>query len=114
MESFPELKKRLVLALVLILPYAKESFVVDCDVLNMSLGGLLMQNGIVVAYASRQLNVHDRKYPTHDLELAVMVFVVLKVWRHYMFGLRFKVFNDHKSLKYFLSQIIEYEAEKVA
>lgn len=64
---------------------------------------MLMQNGQVMAYASRQLRVHERNYPTHHLEFAVVVFV-LNIWRHYMFGSRFEVFIDHKSLKYLLDQ----------
>lgn len=52
-----------------------------------------------MAYALRQLRVHGRNCPTHDLELEVVVFV-LKILRHYLFGSRFQVFNDHKSLKY--------------
>ena len=62
-----------------------------------------MQNGQVVAYASRQLKTHERNYPTHDLELAAVVFA-LKIWRHYLFGSKFEVFSDHKSLKYLFSQ----------
>ena len=62
-----------------------------------------MQDGKVVAYASRQLRVHERNYPTHDLELAAVVFV-LKIWRHYLYGSRFEVFSDHKSLKYIFDQ----------
>jgi hypothetical protein len=69
----------------------------------MGLGGVLMQKGNVVAYASRQLKIHERNYPTHDLELAAVVFV-LKVWRHYLYGARFEAFSDHKSLKYLFSQ----------
>ena len=61
-----------------------------------------MQNGQVVAYASRQLNTHERNYPTHDLELAAVVFA-LKRWSHYVFGSKFDVFSDHKSLKYLFS-----------
>ena len=52
-----------------------------------------------MAYASRQLRLHEVNYPTHDLELAAMVFA-LKIWRHYLYGTRFEVFSDHKSLKY--------------
>ena len=62
-----------------------------------------MQNGQVVAYASKQLKTHERNYPTHDLELAAIVFA-LKMWRHYLFGSKFEVFSDHKSLKYLFSQ----------
>ncbi|MCI20651.1 RNA-directed DNA polymerase (Reverse transcriptase), partial [Trifolium medium] len=63
----------------------------------MGLGSVLMQKGKVVAYASRQLKIHERNYSTHDLELAAVVFA-LKVWRHYLYGSRFEVFSDHKSL----------------
>src|ERR1051325_5187150 len=62
-----------------------------------------MQDRQVVAYASRKLKVHERNYLAHDLELAAVVFV-LKIWRHYSFGLRFKVYSDHKSLKYLFGQ----------
>ena len=62
-----------------------------------------MQNGQVVAYASRQLKTHERNYPTHDLELVAVVFA-LKMWRHYLFGSKFEVFSDHKNLKYLFSQ----------
>ncbi|GAU42762.1 hypothetical protein TSUD_239250 [Trifolium subterraneum] len=102
-KSFQELKEKLTTAPVLILPDAKESFVVYCDASKLGLGGVLMQKGKVVAYASRQLNVHERNYPTHDLELAAVVFT-LKVWRHYLYGSRFEVFSDHKSLKYLFDQ----------
>ncbi|KAK2449056.1 hypothetical protein QL285_008287 [Trifolium repens] len=80
-----------------------ESFVVYCEASKMGLGGVLMQKGNVVTYASRQLKIHERNYPTHDLELAAVVFV-LKVWRHYLYGARFEVFSDHRSLKYLFSQ----------
>ena len=95
-ESFVELKKRLTTTSVWIFPNPNESFVVYCDSSKMGLGGVLMQNGQVVTYASRQLKVHETNYPTHDLELAVVVFV-LKNWRHYLFGSKFEVFSDHKS-----------------
>ncbi|MCI73442.1 ABC transporter C family member 12-like, partial [Trifolium medium] len=72
-KSFQELKKRLTTAPVLILPDAKESFVVYCDASKMGLRGVLMQKGKVVAYASRQLKTHEKNYPTHDLELAAVV-----------------------------------------
>ena len=102
-ERFVELKKRLTTALVLILPKLSESFMAYFDASKMGLSGMLMQNRQVVAYASRQLRVHERNYPTHDLELAAMVFV-LKIWRHYLFGSKFEVFNDHKSLNYLFDQ----------
>ena len=62
-----------------------------------------MQDKRVVAYASRQLRPHEVNYPTHDLELAAVVFA-LKIWRHHLYGARFEVFSDHKSLKYLFDQ----------
>ena len=62
-----------------------------------------MQEGNVVAYGSRQLKPHEKNYPTHDLELAIVVFA-LKSWRHYLYGERFEVFSDHKRLKYIFTQ----------
>lgn len=58
-----------------------------------------MQGGIVIAYASRKLKLHERNYPTHDLELTAIVHG-LKIWRHYLFGEKCNIFTDHKSLKY--------------
>ena len=96
------MKKRLTSAPMLILPNPKESFVVYCDASKMGLGGVLMQNRQVIAYASRKLKVYEKNYPTHDLELAAVVYV-LKIWRHYLYGSKFEVFSDHKSLKYLWS-----------
>jgi hypothetical protein len=62
-----------------------------------------MQDGHVVAYASRQLRKHEEKYPTHGLELAIMIHA-LKIWRHYIIGKRCEVYSDHKSLKYIFTQ----------
>ncbi|KAL0546143.1 hypothetical protein IC582_016049 [Cucumis melo] len=67
------------------------------------LGCILMQQDKVVAYASRQLKSHEQNYPTHDLELAAVVFT-LKIWRHYLYGEKIQIFTDHKSLKYFFTQ----------
>ena len=61
--------------LVLIIPDPKKDFVVYCDASKKGLGCVLMQEGRVVAYASRQLRSHEENYPTHDLELAAIVFV---------------------------------------
>lgn len=69
----------------------------------MGLSGVHMQNRQVVAYASRQMKIHKINYPTYDLELVVVIFV-LKIWRHYLYGSEFEVFSDHKSLKYLFDQ----------
>jgi len=58
-----------------------------------------MQNGKVVAYASRQLKPHELNYPMHDLELALVIFA-LKIWGHCLYGAGCEIFTDHKSLKY--------------
>jgi hypothetical protein len=63
----------------------------------------LMQEGRVVAYSSRQLKVHEKNYPIHDLELAAVVHT-LKTWRHYLYGQKCDVYTDHKSLKYIFTQ----------
>ena len=62
-----------------------------------------MQRGKVLAYASRQLKEHENNYPTHDLEMAAVIFV-LKLWRRYLFGTRCVIFTDHKSLQYIFGQ----------
>ena len=72
------------------------------DVSRQGLGCVLMQNDRVIAYASRQLKKHEENYPTHNLELAAVVFA-LKIWRHYLYGVPCRIFNiftDHKSLQY--------------
>nr|AAM01169.1 Putative retroelement [Oryza sativa Japonica Group] len=102
-QSFQELKKRLVTAPVLILPDSRKGFQVYCDASRLGLGCVLMQEGKVVAYASRQLRPHENNYPTHDLELAAVVHA-LKIWRHYLYGNRTEVYTDHKSLKYIFTQ----------
>jgi ribonuclease HI len=102
-KSFQELKKRLTTAPVLTLPDTKKDFLVYCDASKQGLGCVLMQEGKVVAYASRQLKKHEENYPTHDLELAAVVHA-LKICRHYLIGNRCELFSDHKSLKYFFTQ----------
>ena len=74
-----------------------------CDASKAVLGCVLMQSGRVVAYGSRQLKNHEQNYPTHDMELAAIVFS-LKIWRHYLYGEQFEVYSYHKSLKYIFSQ----------
>jgi len=102
-ESFQELKWRLISAPILVIPDVGKPFEVFCDASHLGLGYVLMQERKAVAYASRQLKVHERNYPTHDLELAAIVFT-LKIWRYYLYGAQFRVFNDHKSLKYLFDQ----------
>jgi hypothetical protein len=102
--SFQELKKRLTTALVLTMPDMEKPFSMYCDASGQGLGCVLMQDGHVVAYASRQLRKHEEKYPSHNMELAVVVHA-LKIWRHYIIGKRCEVYSDHKSLKYIFTQL---------
>jgi hypothetical protein len=101
--SFQELKKRLTTSPVLTVPNMGKPFLIYCDASGQGLGCVLMQDGHVVAYASRQLRKHEEKYPTHDMELATVVHA-LKIWRHYIIGKRCKVYLDHKSLKYIFTR----------
>jgi hypothetical protein len=97
------LKKFLTLAPVLAQPDIEKPFDVFCDASRTGLGCVLMQDGRVIAYASRQLKKHKVNYPTHDLELAAVVHA-LKIWRHYLLGNKFHIFTDHKSLRYIFTQ----------
>ncbi|KAA3488171.1 DNA/RNA polymerases superfamily protein [Gossypium australe] len=80
-----------------------KDFVIYSDALLNGLGCILVQEGKLIAYASRQLKPHEKNYLTHDLKLAAIVFA-LKIWRHYLFGEKCHVFSGHKSLKYLMTQ----------
>lgn len=84
-KSFSELKDRLTSTPILVLPNESKDYVIYDDSCIKGLGCVLMQEGKVIAYASRQLKEHERNYPTHDLELATVVFA-LKNWCHYLHG----------------------------
>jgi hypothetical protein len=88
---------------MLVMPDLQKGFDVYCDACGQGLGCVLMQEGHVIAYASRQLRKHELNYPTHDLELAAVVHA-LKIWRHYIMGTKCQVYMDHKSLKYIFTQ----------
>ncbi|GJU55915.1 putative reverse transcriptase domain-containing protein [Tanacetum coccineum] len=102
-EAFQTLKQKLCSAPILALPEGTEDFVVYCDASLKGYGDVLMQREKVIAYASRQLKVHEENYTTHDLELEAVVFA-LRLWRHYLYGTKCVVFTDHKSLQYILNQ----------
>ncbi|KAA3473672.1 DNA/RNA polymerases superfamily protein [Gossypium australe] len=102
-ESFEKFKKVLTEAPMLIQPEPVKEFTVYSDAPHVGLGCVLMQEGKVVAYASRQLKTHEGNYPTHELELAAVVFA-LKIWRHYLYGEKCIIYTDHKNLKFLLTQ----------
>ncbi|GJY91728.1 putative reverse transcriptase domain-containing protein [Tanacetum coccineum] len=99
--AFQMLKQKLCSALILALPEGSENFVVYCDASHKGLGVILMQREKVIAYASRQLKIHEKNYTTHNMELGAVVFT-LKMWRHYLYGTKCTVFTDHKSLQHIL------------
>jgi hypothetical protein len=101
--SFEELRKRLTSAPILVLPDLTKKFDIYYEASRQGLGCVLMPEGQVVCYASRQLRKHQENYPTHDLELAAVVHA-LKIWRHYLIRHRCEIYSNHKSLKYIFTQ----------
>jgi hypothetical protein len=98
-EAFEQLKTLLTTAPVLAQSDIEKPFDVYCDTSVIRLGCVLMQEGRVIAYVSRQQRQHEEHYPTHDLELAAVVHA-LKIWRHYLLGNVCHIYTNHKSLKY--------------
>ncbi|GKD94603.1 putative reverse transcriptase domain-containing protein [Tanacetum coccineum] len=101
--AFQLIKQKLCSALILALPEESEDFMVYCDASHKGLSVVLMQRDKVIAYASRQLKIHEKNYTTHDLELGSVV-LALKIWRHYLYITKCTVFTDHKSLQHILDQ----------
>ncbi|GJT93079.1 putative reverse transcriptase domain-containing protein [Tanacetum coccineum] len=102
-KAFRTLKDNLCNSPILSLPNGVEDFVVYYDASNQGLGYVLMQRDKVVAYASRQLKIHEKNYTTHDLELGAVVFA-LKIWRHCLYGTKSVIYTDHKSLQHIFDQ----------
>ncbi|WMV24904.1 hypothetical protein MTR67_018289 [Solanum verrucosum] len=102
-KSFLELKTRLTTTPIWTLLEGSNGYVVYCDAYRFVIGCVLMQYGKVITYASTQLKVHEKNYPTHDLELATVVFT-LKNLRHYLYGVHVDVSTNHKSLQYVFTQ----------
>jgi hypothetical protein len=92
-------------ALALVVLDLSKNFSIYCDASRQSLLCVLMQEGRVLAYASRQLRKHELNYLTHDLELAAVV-NALKIWRHYLIGHKSDIYTNHKSLRYIFTQLI--------
>jgi hypothetical protein len=102
-KAFHTLRQHLTSAPMLVQPDNSKPFEVFCDASGTGLGCVLMQEGRVIAYASRALRPHEINYPTHDLELAAIVHALM-IWRHYLMGNRCNIFTDHRSLKYIFTQ----------
>jgi hypothetical protein len=103
-KAFKHLKKLLTTSHVLAQPDTTKPFDVYCDASGMGLGGVLIQEGRVISYSLRQLRRHEEHYPTHDLELTVVV-MTLRTWHHYLLGNVVHIYTDHKSLKYIFTQL---------
>jgi len=101
--AFEQLKERLITAPILKTPSGTRGMVIYSDTLGKGLGCVLMQHDHVIAYASKKLKPHERNYPTHNLELAAVIFA-LKIWRHYLLGDKVIIFTDHNSLKHIFAQ----------
>ena len=84
-RAFQELERRLTSAPIPIVLERGLMYTVYCDASKDGLGCVLMQSGRVMAYGSRKLKNHEQNYPTHDMELAAIVFA-LKIWRHYLYA----------------------------
>ena len=102
-HSFEELRQRLMTTPVLELPSGKDGYVVYSNASRQGLGCVLMQDGRVIAYSSRQLKKHEQNYSTHDLKIVAVVYA-LKMWRHYLYGVPYLIFTNHKSLQYIFTQ----------
>jgi hypothetical protein len=102
-EAFEQLKVLLTTAPVLAQLDIEKPFDVYCNTSGSGLRCVLMLEGRVIAYASRQLRRHEAHYPTHELELAVVVHA-LKIWCHYLLENICHNYTDHKSLKYIFTQ----------
>ncbi|GJW50542.1 putative reverse transcriptase domain-containing protein [Tanacetum coccineum] len=101
--TFQLLKQKLCSAPILALPKGSKDFIAYCDASIKGLGAVLMQREKVIAYASRQLKIHEKNYTNHAMEHGAVVFA-LKIWRHYLYGTKCTMFTDHKSLQYIIDQ----------
>ena len=102
-EIFKKLKTLLTSAHILRIADPNKDFVVCTDACNDGLGGVLTQDGHVIAYESKKLKIHEKNYATYDLELAAVIHA-LKMWQHHLIGRKFILMTDNKGLKYLLDQ----------
>eukprot|EP00253_Pinus_taeda_P016078 PITA_16078 len=102
-QSFEQLKHLLTTAPILRIADPDKDYVVCTDASKEGVGGVLMQEGRVVAYESRKLKEHEQKYSAYDLELTAVIHA-LKMWRHYLVGRKFLLLTDHHSLTNYFSQ----------
>ncbi|PKA56163.1 putative mitochondrial protein [Apostasia shenzhenica] len=101
--SFQRLKECLISAPMLALPKTSDRFQIYNNASFQGLRCVLIQHGRVIAYTSRHLGPHEKNYPVYDLKFATIVFA-LKIWQHYLYGVKCEVYTDHQSLKYIFTQ----------
>ena len=102
-KSFAELKTTLTTAHIFTLPEGSDGYGRYCDASRVDLGCMFMQRDKVISYAFRKLMVHEKNYPTHDLEHTQVVFALM-IWKHHLYGVHVDVFTDHKNLQYVFTQ----------
>ncbi|KAF8082312.1 hypothetical protein N665_0834s0003 [Sinapis alba] len=103
-KAFIRLKEALTTAHVLALPEQGKPYTVYMDASRNGISCVLMQDGRVIAYDSRQLQKHEDNYSKHDFELAAVVFA-LQICRSYLYGEEVEVYMDYQSLKYLFTQL---------
>lgn len=101
--SFDKLKSHVTTTPCIKLPNFSQPFKVVTNASGIAIGGVLVQDKRPVAFTSRKLQVHEKNYPTHDLELLAVIHA-LKLWRHYLLGDKFQLVTDHQSLKWIFTQ----------
>ena len=102
-QSFKNLKTLLTIAPILRIVDPNKEFIVCTDACNNCLGGVLTQEGHVIAYEYMKLKIHEKNYATYDLEFAAVIHA-LKMWRHHLIKRKFILMTDNKGLKYLLDQ----------
>lgn len=101
--SSDQLKNLLTTAHILSIAYPNKDYVVCIDASKEGVGGVLMQEGRVMAYDSRKLKKHEKKYSAYDLKLTVVIHA-LKMWKHYLTGKKFLLMTNHHRLTNYFKQ----------
>jgi hypothetical protein len=102
-DAFETLKDMLTHTPVLQLPDFNKTFELECDASGIGLGGVLLQEGKLVAYFIEKLNGPSLNYSTYDKELYALV-RTLETWQHYLWPKEFVIHSDHESLKHLRRQ----------
>ncbi|GKB55305.1 putative reverse transcriptase domain-containing protein [Tanacetum coccineum] len=127
-RAFQTLKDKLCNVHVLALPDGPEDFVVYCDAFGLGLGCVLMQRGKAIAYASRQLKIHEKNYTTHDLELGLQkgldkmiecrsdgaLYYLDRIWVPLKGDMRTLIMDEAYKSKYSQPEIPKWKRERIA